>query len=133
MFLSSLATEKEATALIDESALAVLVEYLRRDVHNELPREGPLWTARRVALVCRTLENIVSSDESVVPTLLRLGVVPLLHRVLEPSAAEATPAELQAALRCLWALSNDTETLQQIAREPALIEGMPASDHCVNM
>ena len=130
MLLSALATEKEAAVLIDESALTLLVDYLRHSVRGELLHDGPLWTARRRSLVCRTLENIVSSDEAVAPTLVNLGVVPLLHLVLEPpnadAGARATPAELRAALRCLWALSHDAEALQEIARESALIKGRPA-------
>ena len=106
------------------------VDYLKHSVRGELPYDVPLWTASRHSLVCRTLENIVSSDETVAPTLVHVGVVPLLHLVLEPpnadAGARATPAELRAALRCLWALSHDAEALQEIAREPALIKGRPA-------
>lgn len=121
MLLSILSTEKEAKELLNVTSLSMLVEFLRKSVQNELPKEGPLWTLRRRTMAIRTLEMLVTSDESVVPTLLRLHLLPLLAKALE--APDATQAELRAALTCLLTLSHDIDALQRISRDTALVKG----------
>ena len=65
MLLLTLATEKEAKELLNESSFSSLVDFLGRSVRNELPKEGPLWTLRRRTMAIRTLEKMITSDERV--------------------------------------------------------------------
>lgn len=120
MLLSILASENEAKELLNETALSLLVEFLGKSVRNELPKEGPLWTLSRRTLVIRTLEKMITSNELVVVTLLKLNLLPLLGAALD--APNATETELRASLTCLWALSNDAGALQRIAKDEALIK-----------
>ena len=122
MLLSTLATEKEAKELLNDNALSLLVDLLGKSVRNELPKEGPLWTSRRRSLVIRTLEKMITSDDRVVATLLKLNLLPLLGNALD--SPNATQAELRATLTCLWTLSNGADALQRISKNVELIKSM---------
>ena len=122
MLLSTLATEKEAKELLNESSLSSLVDFLKRSVRNELPKEGPLWTLRRRTMAIRTLEKMITSDESVVPTFLKLNLLTLLEAALK--AQNATQAEICAALTCVLTLSHNIEALQSISKDAELVKCM---------
>ena len=120
MLLSTLATEKDTKELLNESSLSSLVDFLGKSVRNELPKEGPLWTLRRRTMAIRTLEKMITSDELVVPTLLKLNLLPLLGSALE--AQNATKEEIRAALTCALTLSHNTEALQCISKDAQLVK-----------
>lgn len=121
MILSNLSSAKEAKELLQEEALSVLVGFLGKSVRNELPKEGRLWSLHRRTIVISTLERMITSDEQVVATLLKLELLTLLSKTL--GAQNATQEEVRSALTCLWTLSTDVKALQQISRDENLLRG----------
>lgn len=122
MILSLLSTEMEAKYLLGEHALSRLVGFLAKSVNNELPKEGLLWTLRRRTVVIRSLEKMITSDERVVPALLKLGLLALLAKALEAPVDDR--CELRATLTCLWTLSQDSDALSHIAANALLVKGI---------
>ena len=122
LLLCTLSTENEAKDLLNEAAFTHLVAYFGQSVRHELHREGRLWALRGRAMVIRTLEQMATSDEGVVGTLVRLDVLPLLWKVLD--AHGATQEELSAALACLWTISYDSDALRHIAHDQWLVKGL---------
>ena len=129
MILSQLCTETEAKGLLNESAFSLLVGFLAKSVRNELPQVNNMWAGTRRRSVIRTLEKMITSDDCVVAALLKLDIVTLLAKALD-SPGEAHVAiesykteELRATLTCLWALSQNADTLQLMGRNESLLKG----------
>ena len=122
LLLCTLSTENESKDLLNEVAYTQLVAYFGQSVRHELHREGRLWALRGRAMIIRTLEQMVTSDEGVVGILVRLDLLPLLWKTLD--AHGATQEELRAALACLWTISHDADALRHIAHDPWLVKGL---------
>ena len=129
MLLSQICTESEAKGLPNESALSLLVGFLAKSVSNELPQDTTIWSSSRRRYIIETLEKRITSDDRVVAALLKLDILTLLAKALDfPGESEVRneirrTEELRATLTCLWALSQNTEALQLIARNAYLIKG----------
>ena len=129
MILSQLCTENEAKDLLNESALSLLVGFLAKSVRNELPKDNTRWAAARRTYVISTLEKMITSDDRVVASLLKLDILTLLAKALDsPGEAHVTikirkTEELRATLTCLWTLSQDADALQLMAHNESLIKG----------
>ena len=128
MILSQLCTESEAKSLLNESALSLLVGFLAKSVRNELPQDNSKWGATRRSSIIRTLEKLITSDEGVVPELLKLDILTLLAKALDsPGEAHVTSKirkteEVRATLTCLWTLSQNADALQLVARNASLVK-----------
>ena len=122
LLLCKLSTENEAKDLLNEAAFTHLVAYFGQSVRHELHKESRLWALHGRSMVIRTLEQMATSDESVVGTLVRLDVLPLLWKALD--AHGAIREELRAALACLWTISHDADALRHIAHDPWLVKGL---------
>ena len=131
MILSQLCTETEAKGLLNESAFSLLVGFLANSVHNELPPDdkNPRWSRTRRRSLIRTLEKMITSDDRVVAALLKLDIVTLLAKALDsPDEAHVIKEiykteELLATLTCLWALSQNADAVQLMARNASLVKG----------
>ena len=131
MIISQLCTETEAKGLLNESAFSLLVGFLAKSVRNELRKEFSEWAYTRRKNIIRTLEKMITSDDRVVAALLKLDIVTLLAKALDsPGEAHLTDEyeeykteELRATLNCLWALSQNADTLQLMGRNASLLKG----------
>ena len=128
MILSQLCTETEATGLLNESALSLLVCFLAKSVHNELPKENNQWANTRRRSIIRTLEKMITSDDNVVAALLKLDFLTIIAKALNsPGEAFTTEdqktEELRATLTCLWTFSQNADALQLVARNASLVKG----------
>ena len=129
MILSQLCTESEANDLLNETAFSLLVGFLAKSVRNELPQDNTQWAATRRRSVIRTLEKMITSDDRVVAALLKLDIVTLLAKALDsPGEAHVISdhwktEELRATLTCLWALSQNADAVQLMARNASLVKG----------
>ena len=74
--------------------------------------------------VIRTLEKMITSNELIVPTLLRMGLLALLGKALESPIQSDKTQELRATLMCLWTLSQDSDALKRMARDESLVKGV---------
>ena len=129
MILSQLCTETEAKGLLNESAFSLLVGFLAKSVRDELPQANTKWAATRRRSLIRTLEKMITSDDRVVAALLKLDIVTLLAKALDsPDEAHVIKEiykteELLATLTCLWALSQNADAVQLMARNASLVKG----------
>ena len=124
MILLQLSTEKEATDLLNESALALLVGFLAKSVHNKLIMDGSKWAAARRTYVIRTFEKMIISDKCVV-SLLKLDILEILGKALDApyENSQFKTDELRATLTSLWTISQKANALQLIARNASLVKG----------
>ena len=125
MILLQLSNEKEATELLNDSALSLLVGFLAKSVHNKLKMDGSKWAAARRTYIILTLEKTTNSDKRVF-SLLKLNILELLSKALEAPFENSLfkTDELRATLSCLWAISQKADALQLIARNAALAKGI---------
>lgn len=81
--------------------------------------------------IIKTLEKMITSDEKIVATLLKLNLLALLGKVLEESfclSEKQRTNELRATLTCLWSLSQNVDALSSIASDASLVKGI-LTDH----
>ena len=124
MILSLLSTEKKAKDFLNDSAILLLVGFLRKSVRNELQMDDAELAVGQRTQVIRTLEKMITSNELIVPTLLRMGLLALLGKALESPIQSDKTQELRATLMCLWTLSQDSDALKRMARDESLVKGV---------
>ena len=130
MILSQLCTEKEAKYLLNESALSLLVCFLAKSVRNEFPQDNTMWAATRRRFVIVTLEKMITSDECLVASLIKLDILAFLGKALDAPedilinyTSTDKINEIRATLTCLWAISQVADALQLMARNASLVKG----------